>query len=294
MPFITPPPPPPPPEVLPEVEDEDTGISAGDMPEEDEDIGISAGDIPEDEEPEMEDRQPNLAGVGDMIKDETSLTTPQINLLSNLIHWASKARKEIGPEQLPVFLDIYATTGDLSPEVKDVILRLAEVTADPATGPGTPDRSYPVREEVALCIEINSLDGQIPAALKEKVHRLTDLILRQATNASKADIWSQLLLELHGILTGGGSSLHLVTAEGEAGSAQGKSEGESAGAAREQDAETAGEETSPADSAPISRNVLPARLRLVLPFENGSEQEVELGSFLISSTPAAKPGNGHK
>jgi hypothetical protein len=299
MPVFTSPPPPPVPELLPDIDDEDTGISAGDMPEDietgsteekspEEDTGIMAGEMPEDEEPEMEDKQPNTAGVVETMKEETSLTTPQVNLLSNLIHWAAKARKEIGVEQLPFFLDIYATTGDLSPETKEVILRLAEVTADQASGSGTPNRSFPVKEEIILCLELNSLDGQLPAELKEKIHRLTEIILRQATNASKADIWSQLLLELHGILTGGGTSLHAIAAAGETGTLQDKKEGEPGEEKKAEKTEAKATEEE------ASRNVLPARLRLVLPFGNGSEQEVDLGSLFLAGSSSAKQGNGHK
>ncbi len=85
---------------------------------------------------------------------------PQVNLLANLIRWVSAARKEIGGEQLPTFLDVYNIAGQLSSEVREIILQLAEVLAQ-----------YP-------------------------------------TEPSTADIWSRLLLELHGILSGGGVPLH--------------------------------------------------------------------------------------
>ncbi|MDD5039453.1 MAG: hypothetical protein PHN78_09100, partial [Dehalococcoidales bacterium] len=87
---------------------------------------------------------------------------PRVNLLTNLNHWVSCAKKEIGVEQLPVFLEVYGTTGHLPPELKDVILYLADVASE------------------------------------------------QSTEASASEIWSKLMLELHGILTGGDAPLHPV------------------------------------------------------------------------------------
>lgn len=89
-------------------------------------------------------------------------STPRVNLLANLIRWVANARKEIGSEQLSTFLEVYGICGHLTPELKEVILRLAEV-AQP-----------------------------------------------QLAEAGAADIWSGLLLELHGILTGGDAPAHPV------------------------------------------------------------------------------------
>ena len=56
---------------------------------------------------------------------------------------------------MPLFLEVYGITGHLSPELKDVILHMADITSE------------------------------------------------QLTEASASEIWSKLMLELHGILTGG-------------------------------------------------------------------------------------------
>ncbi|MCJ7605440.1 MAG: hypothetical protein MUO19_05325, partial [Dehalococcoidales bacterium] len=85
---------------------------------------------------------------------------PKVNMMANLINWVSRAKHEIGYDQLPTFLEVYGVSGHLSPELKDVILHLAEIAADK------------------------------PEA---------------ATNAG---IWSESMLALHGILTGGESPLH--------------------------------------------------------------------------------------
>jgi hypothetical protein len=62
--------------------------------------------------------------------------TPRVNMLANLINWVARAKKEIGDELLPTFLDVYGVSGHLSLELKEVILHLAERTrekTDPCT-----------------------------------------------------------------------------------------------------------------------------------------------------------------
>jgi hypothetical protein len=86
--------------------------------------------------------------------------TPKVNMLANLINWVARAKKEIGDELLPTFLDVYGVSGHLSLELKEVILHLAERT-------------------------------------QEKSEPCTD-----------AEVWSQAMLSLHGILTGGDAPLN--------------------------------------------------------------------------------------
>jgi hypothetical protein len=64
------------------------------------------------------------------INADVSQSTPKVNLLSNLIQWVAKAKSEIGNEQLPAFLEIYGISGHLSPELKEVILHLADITSE--------------------------------------------------------------------------------------------------------------------------------------------------------------------
>lgn len=56
--------------------------------------------------------------------------TPRVNMLANLINWVARAKKEIGDELLPTFLDVYGVSGHLSLELKEVILHLAERTRE--------------------------------------------------------------------------------------------------------------------------------------------------------------------
>ncbi len=145
--------------------------------------------------------------------DEATHDTSRVNLMANLIRWVASARKEIGMEQLPMFLHAYAVAGDLSPGLRDAILSLAEI------------------------VDENSQEGNL------------------------ADAWSRLMLELHGILTGGGTPVM------PAGSVM---SGLDAGKAA--DAE-------PEDVEPKPE---PVRLKLVLPMGSGQEKE-----FSVTLNPDA-------
>ena len=96
------------------------------------------------------------------VAEEVSQSTPPVNLMSNLIRWVSNAKRELGSEQLPIFLEVYGISGHLSPELKEVILYLADITSG------------------------------------------------QSAESNAAEIWSRLISELHGILTGGDAPLHPV------------------------------------------------------------------------------------
>lgn len=93
---------------------------------------------------------------------ESNPSVPKVNMMANLINWVAKAKKEIGYEHLPAFLEVYGISGHLSPELKEVILQLAELTS------------------------------------------------AQPEDANNAEVWSQSILTLHGILTGGDAPLHPV------------------------------------------------------------------------------------
>jgi len=57
---------------------------------------------------------------------ERNAPGPQVNMLTNLIRWVSVARSELGAEQVPVLLDIYAMAGHMPPGLKEMILKLAD------------------------------------------------------------------------------------------------------------------------------------------------------------------------
>jgi hypothetical protein len=159
----------------PEPEEEEVPEPESELPPEEEpgdaDEPLEAeAELPQEDEPIDEAENPELEAEPfleeepqmqhEKINDEVSQSIPKVNLLANLINWVAKAKKEIGREQMSTLLEVYGVSGHLSPELKEVILHLAEITSE------------------------------------------------QAEDASKAEIWSQCLLSLHGILTGGDAPLY--------------------------------------------------------------------------------------
>ena len=111
-------------------------------------------------EPPLEEPHEEEAPVEYARTEDDGPSPPRVNMLANLITWVARAKKDVGYEQLPVFLEVYGLSGHLSPELKEVILHFAEITAERPEAPGD------------------------------------------------AETWSQAMLTLHGILTGGDAPLH--------------------------------------------------------------------------------------
>ena len=155
----------------------------------------------------------------DRTNNEVNQGIPKVNMLANLINWVARARREIGYEELPTFLEVYGISGHLSPELKDVIIHLAEITKD------HPD------------------------------------------TATDSEIWSQSMLSLHGILTGGDAPLNPVVPSW----VDTTDEAES----------LAEEEIIEIDKAKEKR----AKLKLVFPSGNGKSKE-----FCIDLTPEENGG----
>ena len=58
------------------------------------------------------------------LSKEFNRSVPRVSFLTNLINWVSVARREIGDEQLPAFLEVYGISGHLSSEMKDIVSRV--------------------------------------------------------------------------------------------------------------------------------------------------------------------------
>ena len=144
--------------------------------------------------------------------------TPPVNMLANLITWVARAKREIGYDQLPIFLEVYGLSGHLSSEMKDIILHFAEITTERPDAPGS------------------------------------------------ADIWSQAMLSLHGILMGGDAPLHpaIPTWTHPA------------------------EEPADEKEEPVEEDSPPAPVKLKLVFPDGKGKEKE---FCLDLAPE---DNGHK
>jgi hypothetical protein len=203
--------------------------------------------------------------------------------------------------QLPVFLDVYASSGNLNAEMKDIILHLAEVAAGPQDNE-LPAKKRTVSEQLMLCMEINGLSSQLTDEIKQKVQRLTQIILEQSLNAGQADIWSQLLLELHGVLSGFGNCVkpfQIIEAEALAAEAKAAEEAEEDAEnhtdlgddeeldfvdEEEDDELLCVEETR----SQTLKGTKPARLRLIMPVGDGAEQELDLGNLFIATDKIGK------
>jgi len=166
-------------------------------------------EMPEEEEPLM---------YYESAASELSRSIPRVNLLANLVNWVAKAKAEIGHEHLPMFLEVYGISGHLSPELKEAIINLSEITSEQAGENGT------------------------------------------------AEIWSQAMLSLHGILTGGDAPQYPLK----------PSLPDVENSQEPEEEETAGEEETPES---------PMKLKLVLPTGGGKSKE-----FCINLTPEADPG----
>ena len=72
-------------------------------------------------------------------REEPGQAIPQVNLLANLIRWVANVKREINEEQLSIFLEVYGISGYLSPELKEVILHLADITEPQSADAGVAD-----------------------------------------------------------------------------------------------------------------------------------------------------------
>jgi hypothetical protein len=156
--------------------------------------------LPVEEEPQMEYER--------ITAELNQPATPKVNLLTNLINWVAKAKREIGPEQMPIFLEVYGISGHLSPELKEAILHLAEITAEQP----------------------------------------------EVTNTT--EVWSQLMLSLHGILTGGDAPLHPLKTSWD-----------------EEVNETPVDEAVTQEEEEDSKKDMPLKLKLVFPNGDGKSKE---------------------
>jgi len=153
--------------------------------------------------------------------------TPQVNMLANLLRWVSAAKRKIGIEQLPIFLEVYGICGNLSPDLKEVVLHLS------------------------------------------------DLAEQQSEDMGIADVWSQLILELHGILTGGGTPIQPLNPFWNGGEDEVDMDEMALGLDN-----TDGESAMDRYDEPVSpRENKRAKLKLIVPIGDGVEKEVDIGEM---------------
>jgi hypothetical protein len=165
----------------------------------------------EDEEPEEEETLETETASEDILNEESVIadtaggiqySSPKVNILTNLIRWVSVAKRELGAEQLPTFLDVYSQQGVLVPELRQLIMQLADVIDDP-NDENTPSAGFfalLIREQLSALLEVRASSGQISPDLKDSIMNLVSLMAEPSPKGKPADVWSRLIMELHGII----------------------------------------------------------------------------------------------
>ena len=257
----------------------------------------AAYESPEASEPQPQPKQPEAARnaqqpekgkevqPGQPMVEPVAGSNSQVNLLANLLRWVSVATREIGSEQLPTFLDIYGTTGNLSLETREVILRFANVVAQqPAFASVDGVMGHIMTEQLATFLEVHSTNGRLSPEVKEGIMRFASTMVMHPLEKGIADVWSQLLLELHGILSGGGrlpQTLGIVQAIEELAAEADEAELEADGAEEPPDMEK--DEVARVEEKTVT-------LRLVMPV-GGVEKEFGIENLSINMTPESDGKN---
>jgi hypothetical protein len=125
-------------------------------------------------------------------------------------------------------------------------------------------------ERLPMLLEVYGISGHLSSELKEVIIQLADIAEAKPDVISEADVWSETMLSLHGILTGGDAPVNpvlpfLTGADDEMASI---------------------EEGPPEGEKPKEP---PFKLKLVLPDGEGQEKE-----FCINLTPEVEEDNGSK
>jgi hypothetical protein len=255
---------------------EDNDITSGDMP----------GEFEEEQDDEKDEDYSPVIKSDKEVKPQNIEGLSQMNLLANLMRWTAEARSEIGMDQLPVFLDLYTIGGKLPKGVKEAVLHIAEIVKDINEDDKHQTRNDMVNEQVSLCMEINEFSVDLPQGLKDKLHRLTQIVLRQSVNSTKVEIWSQMMLALHGILTGSSNSeLQKLNIENLV-----SNDDELDWEEVEEIEDIIDDETSEVKN----KTVKSAKLKLVFPMDDDKEQEIELGDLTIGAETKNRQGNGRR
>lgn len=134
-------------------------------------------------------------------KEEKPKSPSQVNMLANLIRWVSAAKNQIGIQQLPILLDVYGMTGNMTAELKQTILHLAEVIVEPAGGKdATSLWGQMMKEQMSRFLDVYGISGQLAPELKTSILHLVEAIAQRPPETNSADTWSRLILELNSIL----------------------------------------------------------------------------------------------
>jgi hypothetical protein len=115
-------------------------------------------------------------------------------------------------------------------------------------------------EQLPTFLEVYGISGYLSQELREVILHLAEITDERPDTVTDADIWSQSILSLHGILTGGDAPLHPVIPPAE-----------------EIEDELSPEDEAIEDDEPEDK---PVKLKLVFPSADGKEKE-----FCLDLTP---------
>jgi hypothetical protein len=122
------------------------------------------------------------------------------------------------------------------------------------------------RDQIPTFLEVYGISGHLSQELKDVIVHLSEITEEDTEASSSSEIWSQSMLLLHGILTGGDAPLHPVTPSWNSDAK-----------------ESIEEEIIEVDKSKQK----PVKLKLILPDDDGVEKE-----FCINLTPEADSDNG--
>jgi len=114
-------------------------------------------------------------------------------------------------------------------------------------------------EQLPILLDVYAACGELPSRTRKIIMKLAELVVPQSREDDSPEVWSQLILQLHGILTG----FYCGTT------------GEKDLFAHSKDS------MRDEESRPVN-NEKPLKLKLILPSDNGHNQELDLGEFITS------------
>jgi hypothetical protein len=191
-------------------EPEDTVSAEMEIPEEEEETEepetqeTSKDELEETPENELEE-EPSEAETGEELPPEDNISSNPatgVNVLTNLIRWVLVAKQELGNGQLTALLDIYGQQATLPPQTRQLILQLSEVIDIPKESFRSSDfLARAIREQLSSLLETRANSCQISPELKDSILGMVGMMAELPDKP--ADVWSRLILELHGILSCG-------------------------------------------------------------------------------------------
>jgi len=114
-------------------------------------------------------------------------------------------------------------------------------------------------EQLPILLDVYRTCGDLPSRTRKIIMKLAELVIVQPQEENSPEVWSQLILQLHGVLTGF-----------------------YCGNTEEKDLFTYSTELVEKEEPKPANNDKSLKLKLILPGDNGHEKELDLGEFITS------------